>query len=130
MCVGPHVHAGFCELCLAVPSPPPLCVLHRCSSARTTSQSCRFHLSNGLNGFQSYGMVTSQACNKHWTDFSEESPGEFAGAISHGINKLMHTLRRCQENQIRNAFKTWKSAKRSRSFAVSLQRPISCITID
>ena len=81
--------------------------------------------------FRKKCIPAGQECDEdEISDFSEESPGEFAGSISQGIHKLMHTLQGCQESLIRNAFQTWKSAKRSRTFAVSLKRPTSCITID
>ena len=57
------------------------------------------------------------------SDFSEESPGEFAEAIHHGIAKLVKTLQDAQTKKICSTFRTWKACIRSRKFPVSLKRP-------
>ena len=68
------------------------------------------------------------------SDFSEESPGEFAAAINQGIHKLVHVLQACQHDRIRKAFQCWKSLERdcasSGSFQVSLKRSFDIISID
>ena len=64
------------------------------------------------------------------SDFSEESPGEFAGAISYGITKLMKTFECGQDKRIRSAFQAWKANTGNVKFAVSLKRLISHIDIE
>ena len=64
------------------------------------------------------------------SDFSEESPGEFAEAIHHGIAQLVKTLQDAQTQRICSTFRAWKASTRSRQFAVSLKRPVSHIDIE
>ena len=66
------------------------------------------------------------------SDFSEDSPGEFAAAIKHGIHKLVRTLQVCREKHIRAAFQKWKSTCdcKGNRFPVSLKRKFDTISID
>ena len=66
------------------------------------------------------------------SDFSEDSPGEFAAAISQGIHKLVRTLQTCREKRIQETFQKWKSKCdcKANRFQVSLKRSIDIISVD
>ena len=66
------------------------------------------------------------------SDFSEDSPGEFAAAISQGIHKLVRTLQACREKRFQAIFQKWKSTCdcKGNRFQVSLKRAFDIISID
>ena len=66
------------------------------------------------------------------SDFSEDSPGEFAAAISQGIHKLVRTLQACREKRIQETFQKWKSTCdcKANRFQVSLKRSFDIISVD
>ena len=162
VCLDPHVHTGFCDFYLDIPSSPLVLVCPCVQSCSNCTVIMSYSLEQWIKRIPEMSdddikrlqqaldkenrqrhdrrifQLFSKECihagqdydDDEISDFSEESPGEFAGAISQGIHKLMHSLQGWWERLIRKALQTWKSAKRSRSFAVSLKKPISCITID